>query len=334
MAKIAILGLGFGTALAVHWDKYGHKVVAWSKFQEEIDTILNDGQHKKLLPGVIVPPSISLETDLKYIKDAEFVVFAIPSKFVREVAKTVKPFVGENAILVNMGKGFEEETGKRLSQVISEEIPQNPVVILTGPSHAEEIGRFQPTTIVAASEDSKNSLKVQNALQTDFLRIYVNDDVVGCELGGALKNPIALCCGIIEGMGLGDNTLAAVMTRGIAEITRLGVALGANWKTFTGLTGIGDLIVTCTSTHSRNHRAGILIGKGMAAEEAIAKVGTVEGYGNAKTAKELANKLGVEVPIIEELYKVCYEGSNPRESVSSLMNRPSRHERERFWLDE
>ncbi|NLJ17026.1 MAG: NAD(P)-dependent glycerol-3-phosphate dehydrogenase [Clostridiales bacterium] len=334
MAKIAILGLGFGTALAVHWDKYGHEIVAWSKFKDEVDTILNDGQHKKLLPGVIVPPTISLETDLRYIKDSDFVVFAIPSKFVREVARLAKPYIKEGAVIVNMGKGFEESSKKRLSQVLSEEIPDREIVVLTGPSHAEEIGRFQPTTIVASSENPESAVLVQKILQTDFLRIYVNDDLIGCELGGALKNSIALCCGIIEGMGLGDNTLAAVMTRGIAEISRLGVAMGANWKTFAGLTGIGDLIVTCTSTHSRNHRAGILIGKGMKADEAVSKVGTVEGYGNTKTALELAKEYSVEVPIIEELYKVCYEGLDPRISVPNLMNRPSRNEREKFWLDE
>ncbi len=334
MAKITILGLGFGTALAVMFDKYGHDITAWSPFQEEIDTIRTDGQHKKLLPGVIVSPTIALESDPKYVSGADILIFAVPSKAVREVAQKVKGFVTPNTVIVNVGKGFEASTSKRITEVINEEIPTNPVVVLTGPSHAEEIGRFHPTTVVSSCEEPKYAEYIQEQLQNDRFRIYTNDDVIGCELGGILKNPIALACGIIEGMGLGDNTLAAVMTRGIAEISRLGVALGANWKTFTGLAGIGDLIVTCTSTHSRNHRAGLLIGQGIPVEEAISRTGTVEGYGTAKIALSLARRHNVDVPIIEQLYYVCYEGLDPIKSVANLMGRPSKHERERFWLDD
>ncbi len=331
MARITVLGCGFGTALSVMFDKYGHEVSAWTKYRDEIEAIQRDGEHKKLLPGVIVPPSISFDTDKSIISNAEIVVFAIPSKFVREVAQNVKEYVPKNAVILNVGKGFEEGTNKRLSQVLEEEFPNNPVVVMAGPCHAEEVGRNMPTTVVMASREERYAEYLQETLQNQHFRIYVNDDVAGCELGAALKNPIALCCGIVEGMGLGDNTLAALMTRGLTEITRLGVQLGAKWETFTGLAGVGDLIVTCTSTHSRNHRAGLLIGGGTTAEEAVRKVGTVEGYGCAKIAYEIAKELGVAVPIIEQLYKVCYDGVDPLDCVKQLMSRPSKHEKERYW---
>ena len=331
MARITILGCGFGTALAVLFDRNGHEVSAWTKYREEIEAIQRDGEHKKLLPGVIVPPSIRFDTDKSIIGNAEIVVFAIPSKFVREVAKNVKDYVPENAVILNVGKGFEEGSNKRLSQVLKEEFPHNPVVVMAGPCHAEEVGRNVPTTVVMASEQPKYAEYLQETLQNPFFRIYVNDDVPGCELGAALKNPIALCCGIVEGMGLGDNTLAAIMTRGLTEITRLGVQLGAKWETFTGLAGVGDLIVTCTSTHSRNHRAGLLIGGGVPAAEAVKKVGTVEGYGCVNIAYKIAKELGVAVPIIEQLYQVCYEGVDPLDCVKQLMSRPSKHEKEQYW---
>ncbi|MBQ2798152.1 MAG: NAD(P)-dependent glycerol-3-phosphate dehydrogenase [Ruminiclostridium sp.] len=330
MADIMILGCGFGTALGIMWDKYGHNVTAWSKYKEEIDAIRKDGEHKRLLPGVIVPPSIALTTDLSIASGKDILVFAIPSKFVRDVAQSVKPYVTTNTVIVNVGKGFEEATEKRLSEVLKEELPDNPIVVLTGPSHAEEVARNCPTTVVCASDDKASTEYVQDTLQNDRFRIYANSDMSGCEIGGAMKNAIALCCGIIEGMGLGDNTLAAIMTRGLAEITRLGVAMGAKRETFNGLSGIGDLIVTCTSTHSRNHRAGLLIGDGMSAEEAVARVGTVEGYNVAIIAQRIARRLGISTPIIDQLCSVCYEGLNPRESISQLMSRPSRAEEEIF----
>lgn len=330
MANITILGCGFGTALAIMWNKYGHNVTAWSKYQEEIDAIRTDGEHKKLLPGVIVAPTIGLTTDLSCVEGADILVFAIPSKFVREVAVKVKNHVSPNTVIVNVGKGFEEGTDKRLSEVISEELPNNPVVVLTGPSHAEEIARNVPTTVVCASKERKYTEYIQETLQNERFRIYANSDLIGCELGGALKNPIALCCGIVEGMGLGDNTIAALMTRGLAEITRLGVALGAKRETFNGLSGVGDLIVTCTSTHSRNHRAGLLIGEGIPAAEAVERVGTVEGYQCAKIVYDIATKLNVSVPIIEQLCAVCYCGQNPIASIAKLMGRPSKAEEEIF----
>lgn len=330
MAEIMILGCGFGTALGIMWDKYGHNVTAWSKYKEEIDAIRKDGEHKRLLPGVIVPPSIALTTDLSLASGKDILVFAIPSKFVREVAQSVKPYVTTNTVVVNVGKGFEESTEKRLSEVLKEELPNNPIVVLTGPSHAEEVARNFPTTVVCASDDKASTEYIQDTLQNDRFRIYANSDMVGCEIGGAMKNAIALCCGIIEGMGLGDNTLAAIMTRGLAEITRLGVAMGGKRETFNGLSGIGDLIVTCTSTHSRNHRAGLLIGDGMSAEDAVARVGTVEGYNVAVIAQRIARRLDVSTPIIDQLCGVCYDGQNPRESISRLMTRPSRAEEEIF----
>ena len=330
MAKITILGCGFGTALAIMWDKYGHNVTAWSKYQEEIDAIMNDGEHKRLLPGVIVPPTIRLTTDMNCVSDCDILVFAIPSKFDREVAQKVKSYVKKDTIVVNVGKGFEENTDKRLSQVLKEELPDNRIAVLTGPSHAEEIGRNVPTTIVVSSEDEDCMMYLQETLQNDRFRIYRNSDLVGCELGGALKNPIALCCGIVEGMGLGDNTIAALMTRGLAEITRLGVAMGGKRETFDGLSGVGDLIVTCTSSHSRNHRAGLLIGQGIPAAQAVKQVGTVEGYQCAKIAYAIAREHNVQVPIIEQLCEVCYNGQSPLEAVSKLMDRPSKAEEEIF----
>ena len=332
MAKITILGCGFGTALAIMWDKYGHNVTAWSKYQEEIDAIMNDGEHKRLLPGVIVPPTIRLTTDINCVSDCDILVFAIPSRFVREVAQKVKSYVKKDTIVVNVGKGFEENTDKRLSQVLKEELPDNRIAVLTGPSHAEEIGRNVPTTIVVSSEDEDSMMYLQETLQNDRFRIYRNSDLVGCELGGALKNPIALCCGIVEGMGLGDNTIAALMTRGLAEITRLGVAMGGKRETFDGLSGVGDLIVTCCSMHSRNRRAGILIGKGVTPEEAVRQVGTVEGYVCTKNAWELSKRMGIEMPITEQLAKVLFEGEPAANAIKNLMGRPSRNETESTFL--
>ncbi|MDR0197534.1 MAG: NAD(P)-dependent glycerol-3-phosphate dehydrogenase [Oscillospiraceae bacterium] len=333
MADITILGCGFGTALSVLWHSAGHKVTAYTKFPEEIEEIKRDGEHKRLLPGVKIPGGIEFSSDISCVGNAEIVIFAIPSKFVRDVAGEAAPYVGENAVIVNVGKGFSGESGERLSETLAAAVPDNPVVVLTGPCHAEEVGRGIPTTVVSAGRNRESAEYIQRTLQTNSFRVYVNDDLIGCELGGALKNPIALCCGIALGMGLGDNTVAALMTRGLAEIKRLGTALGAKWQTFTGLAGVGDLIVTCTSEHSRNHRAGIMIGRGIPAEEAVRSVGTVEGYGCVKTALRLASEKGVDVPIFEQLYGVCYEGVKPKDALRALMERPQRDEREKFWTD-
>ena len=329
--KRTILGCGFGTALSVLWDKSGHEITAWTKYEEEIQDILRYGEHKRLLPGVAVSNRISFTTDISCVKGADIVVFAIPSKFVREVADKVKDHIEPKTIVLNVGKGFEEGSIKRLSQVLSETLPDNRIAVMAGPCHAEEVGRGIPTTVVVASENTECAEFIQEQLQTDTFRVYMNDDVAGCEIAAALKNPLALSCGIIEGMKLGDNTIAALMTRGLTEITRLGVAMGAKWETFAGLAGIGDVIVTCTSVHSRNHRAGILIGEGMSAADAVARVGTVEGYGCCKIAYGIAKELGVRVPIIDQLYEVCYNGKEPSESLRTLMERPQTHEKERYW---
>lgn len=331
MANITVLGCGFGTALAVMLGENGHKVTAWSKYPSEIEQILKDREQKKLLPGIKIPDEIAFTADPSCVKDADIVIVAIPSKFVRDGISIVAPHMSPETVILNVGKGLEEGTYNRLSQVISEELPNNPVVVMAGPCHAEEVGRKVPTTVVVASNWEDKAGYVQQTLMNSRFRIYVNDDVIGCEIAPALKNPIALCCGIVEGMGLGDNTLAALMTRGLTEITRLGVAMGAKWETFTGLAGVGDLIVTCTSMHSRNHRAGLLIGQGVDVKAAIEQVGTVEGYGCCKIAYELAQKKGVQLPIIDQLYDVCYNGVAPRASVLDLMNRPKKHEKEPFW---
>ncbi len=329
--KITILGCGFGTALSVLWNNAGNEITAWTKYEEEILDIRRFGEHKRLLPGVAVSNRIDFTTDISCVKGADIVVFAIPSPFVREVASKAAAYIDKNTVILNVGKGFEEKTHKRLSEVIGEEIPHNPIVVMAGPCHAEEVGRGIPTTVVVASDNKESAEFIQSALQTDSFRIYINEDVAGCEVAAALKNPIALSCGIIEGMKLGDNTIASLMTRGLAEITRLGVAMGAQWETFTGLAGVGDLIVTCTSVHSRNHRAGILIGEGMEAAKAVENVGTVEGYGCCRIANEIAKSLNVKTPIIDQLYKVCYEGVKPLEALRELMGRPQTSEKEKYW---
>lgn len=334
MAKITILGCGYGTALGVLYSKYGHEVTTWTKFEEEAETLRVKREHTRLLPGVKLPDNLGVTTDPTCVSDADIVVVCIPSAFYREAVRSVKDYVDKGTVVVNASKGLEEATGKRLSELLREELPENPVAVITGPCHAEEIARFVPTTEVCAAYAPETAKYIQNTLSNECYRIYINDDVAGCELGGVLKNPIALGCGIARGMGLGDNTVAALMTRGMTEITRLGVGLGANWKTFTGMAGIGDLIVTCTSQHSRNYRAGFLIGQGSPAAEAVKQVGTVEGYLNSKTAFRLAKEHNIDTPIIEQIVNVCYNGSDPKKSISALMTRESKHEREVFWFDE
>ena len=331
--KIAILGTGgFGVALSGMCRRSGQDVTLWGKFPEEIAEIRRYGEHKRLLPGVPVSPEITLTSDLSDIREAELVILAVPSFAVRETARAAAPFLSPKAVVANVGKGLEKGTKKRLSEVISEEIPDRPIVVLSGPSHAEEIARGVPTTIVAASKNRESAEWVQQTLTNPTLRLYVNDDVVGVELGGALKNIIAVCAGICDGLQLGDNTRAALITRGLAEIARLGVSMKADPATFSGLTGVGDLIVTCTSMHSRNHRAGILIGQGVPPEEAISRIGmTVEGCIAARTAWELAKEQGVSMPITEQLCLVL-EGKSPRSALHDLMGRPNRHENERVWL--
>ena len=334
MAKFTVLGMGgFGISLAVMLDKYGHDITVWTAFQSEIDDILRDGENKQKLPGVKVKESIKLTTDINVVSECDVVLIGIPTGFVRSIAKQIAPLVKSETIILNTSKGLEKQTHKRMSEVLSEELPNSPIVIMTGPSHAEEVGMGVPTTIVVASKEFEHADYVQSILSNSCFRVYINDDIIGCEVGGSLKNIIALCAGICDGMGYGDNTKAALMTRGIAEIARLGVAMGAKIETFAGLTGIGDLIVTCTSMHSRNRRAGMLIGEGLTPAEAVERIGTVEGYLCTFAAYELAEQLGVELPITEQCYNVLTNKIKPEDGIKNLMARPKRHETEQIWVN-
>lgn len=335
MANFTVLGMGgFGLALAVMLDKNGHSVNVWSAFESEIEDIKRDGENKKKLPGVKINDSITLTSDISIVSDSDVVIFGVPTGFVRSVAKQAAPFISEKTVILNTSKGLEDQTFKRMSEVLHEELPNSPIVILTGPSHAEEVGVGMPTTVVVASDDSKHSDYIQSVMSNTALRIYINDDVVGSELGGSLKNIIALCAGICDGMGFGDNTKAALMTRGITEIARLGVKMGGKRDTFAGLSGIGDLIVTCTSMHSRNRRAGILIGQGVSPDEAVKQIGTVEGYTCTKVAYELSQSVGVVMPITEQCYNVLFNGLDPKTALRNLMGRPKGHETEQIWVEE
>lgn len=333
MAKILVLGSGgFGVSLSVMLHRYGHTVTMWSKFQTELDEIRLYGEHRKLLPGVPIDSSIELTASMEAAAGAELVIMAVPSFAVSGVAQELSAFIRPSTVIANVGKGFEPDTNRRLSEVIRSEIPNNDIVVLSGPSHAEEIARGVPTTIVAACERRASAEYVQDILMNTNLRVYVSDDILGVELGGALKNIIAVCAGICDGLGLGDNTKAALMTRGLAEITRLGTAMGAKAETFVGLTGMGDLIVTCTSMHSRNRRCGIFMGQGLSAKEAMERVGmTVEGISADQAAYSLSRKYGVEMPITAELYRVVREGKDTRQALADLMGRPKRHENEEQW---
>lgn len=336
MARVVVLGSGgFGISLAVMLHKYGHQVCMWSKFPQEIESIRRFGENRKLLPGVSVSPQIELTSNIEDGADADLAILAVPSFAVRDTAKAFAAVIRPGTVVANVAKGFEEGTNLRLSQVISEEIPNNPIVVLSGPSHAEEIARDVPTTIVAASASRESAEFVQDILMNTNLRLYVNDDLIGVELGGALKNIIAMCAGICDGMGLGDNAKAALITRGLAEIARLGLAMGADADTFTGLTGMGDLIVTCTSMHSRNRRCGILLGQGIEAKEAVERIGmTVEGASAARAARALSHKYSVEMPITEQLCRILDGKLTAWEALSALMGRPRRHENESIWMRE
>lgn len=331
MAKITILGSGgFGISLAVMLDRLGHNIKVWSAFEKEIENIKKYGEHKAKLPGVKIPETICLTADISCVTGSEIVLLGIPSPYIRDVVRKAAPYITSEMIIVNTSKGLENGTHKLISDVIREEIPRSPIVILSGPSHAEEVARGIPTTVVAASENRKAAEYIQDIMSSNVFRIYINSDVIGCEIGGALKNIIAVCAGICDGLNYGDNTKAALMTRGITEIGRLGVAMGASASTFSGLTGIGDLIVTCTSMHSRNRRAGILIGQGVSPQEAVKLVGTVEGYNCCRVALELAQKMGVTMPITEQLNEVLFNNGNVRDALGKLMSRPSKSETEQF----
>lgn len=331
MAKITIIGAGgFGICLAITAYRNHHQTVVWDNAQVVVDEIIRDGENRVKLPGVKIPREILFTCDKNAILDSDCIIFVVPSRFTRDAARSLHDYIHPQTILVSASKGLEEGTFLTMSQILQSEYPDNPVCALTGPSHAEEVGRGVPTSIVAASENAGASAWVQDALSSETLRIYRNSDPIGCEVGGALKNIIALAAGICDGLKCGDNTKAALMTRGLHEITNLGVRLGGKAETFSGLSGIGDLIVTCCSMHSRNRRAGILIGEGMSPEEAVAQVGTVEGYYCCHAAWELAQKYGVSMPITEQLYKVLFEGGNASDALVNLMRRPKKEEYETY----
>ena len=329
MKRVSVIGAGsWGTALAVLLAHNGHEVTIWSHDPYEIEMLSTKREQADTLPGVKLPENVKVSSDMEEsLKGMDVVVMAVPSPVVRSVAKQMAPSISDGQIIVNVAKGIEDETYMTLTDIIEEEIPNAEVCVLSGPSHAEEVGRGIPTTVVVGSKKKEVAELLQDVFMNEVFRVYTNPDIIGIELGGALKNVIALAAGTTDGLGFGDNTKAALMTRGIAELTRLGVALGGKPETFSGLTGIGDLIVTCTSVHSRNRKAGYLIGQGMTADEAMKEVKmVVEGVYSAKAALGLAKKYGVSVPIVEAVNKVLFENADPREEVSNLLLRERRKE--------
>lgn len=322
MAKVTVLGSGgWGMALSMVAEANGHKVVLWTPFTEERDSLVTNRGNEKLLAGIRLPENVGITSDISEAEDSLITVIATPSFAVRETAKRLKT-VKNHGIVTCVAKGFEKESLLRLSEVIHEEISDSPIVALSGPSHAEEVARGIPTMLAAASEDKEAAETVQKAFSNGFMRVYTNDDIIGVELGGAIKNVLAVAAGVCDGMGLGDNSKAALITRGLVEMSRLGAAMGAKEATFSGLAGLGDLIVTCTSKHSRNNRFGNLVGRGVSVEEALATVGTVEGYYAAKMTIELARKYNVSMPIAEVCYGVLYENLPLMRTVEYLMTRP------------
>ena len=329
MAKISVLGAGsWGTALAFLLHNNGHQVLLWSALEEEVKMLQEKREHETKLPGVILPEEIEITTDLEgSLQDPDIAVLAVPSPFTRSTSHRMSPFVQDGQIIVNVAKGIEEHTLMTLSDIIEEEIPNATVSVLSGPSHAEEVGKGLPTTCVVSAKTRKTAEYLQGIFMSPVFRVYTTPDMLGVELGGALKNVIALAAGTADGLGYGDNTKAALITRGMAEIARLGMKMGAKAETFYGLSGIGDLIVTCASVHSRNRKAGYLMGKGYTMEEAMAEVKmVVEGVYSAKAAKELAEKYNVEMPIITEVNKVLFEGKSASEAVKDLMLRDKKVE--------
>ncbi len=325
--NIAIIGSGsWGVALAVHLASIGHKVKIWSFMEEERD-IINNEKKCKFLPGLVLPENISCSTNFEEVlNDAELILHVTPSKFTRSTFKQYKKYVGNTPIII-CGKGFEKETLETLDEVILDEMPEAKIGVLSGPSHAEEVSVAIPTALVVASKHQNILKKVQDTFMSEKMRIYTSNDVKGVELGGALKNIIAFCSGVAAGIGLGDNSFAALITRGLKEISRLGVELGGKEETFYGLSGLGDLIVTCLSEHSRNRKAGLLIGQGVSLEDTKKEVGMViESIDNIEVAYELGKLHNIEMPIVETVYKVLYEKLDPKEAVKNLMTRDKKME--------
>lgn len=333
MAKVSVIGAGsWGTALASVLARNGHEVTIWSIMEEEIAMLKEKREHVTKLPGVKLSEEIGLTTNLEEaVEGRELLVLAVPSVFTRGTAKNMQPFVKAEQLVVNVAKGIEEKTLMVLSDIIKEEIPQARVAVLSGPSHAEEVGRRLPTTCVAGADTREAAEFVQNTFMNDEFRVYTSPDMLGIELGGALKNVIALAAGMADGLGYGDNTKAALITRGITEIGRLALAMGAKYETISGLTGIGDLIVTCASRHSRNRKAGMLIGQGKTMEEATSEVKmVVEGIYSAKAAMGLSEKYQVAMPIIEQVNLVLFHNKPVKEAVQELMLRDRKAENEQM----
>lgn len=329
MSQIGIIGAGsWGTALAVLLSKNGHDVIIWSAVDSEVEMLRTHREHKDRLPGVILQENIVIESCLeKTIHGNDLLVFAVASPYVRSIAKLCAPFIKDSSIVVNVAKGIEEGSLLTLSEVLKEELKNADIAVLSGPSHAEEVSNEIPTTVVVGAQTKKTACYIQEIFMNDFFRVYTSPDVIGIELGAALKNVIALAAGVIDGLSLGDNTKAALITRGIAEISRLGMAMGGKLETFAGLSGIGDLIVTCTSKHSRNRNAGYLLGKGYTTKEAMDQVKqVVEGVYSAKAAYELAKKYNVSMPIVEEVNAVLFEGKTAKTALADLLTRDKRRE--------
>lgn len=329
MAKIGMIGAGsWGCALSWLLSNNGHKVTVWSALEEEIEMLQKTREQKSKLPGVILQESVSFTTQLAdAVEGMDLLVLAVPSPFTRSTAHRLKNLVKEGQTIVNVAKGIEEKTLMTLSQVIEEEVPQADVAVLSGPSHAEEVGKGLPTTIVVGAKTKETAERIQNIFMSQVFRVYISPDVLGIELGAALKNVVALAAGIADGLGYGDNTKAALITRGMTEIARLGMAMGGRFETFCGLSGIGDLIVTCASIHSRNRRAGILIGQGYSMQEAMDRVQmVVEGVYSTKAALGLAQKYHVSLPIIEQVNEVLFNGKPAADAVKDLMLRDKKIE--------
>lgn len=325
MKKVTVLGAGtWGVALTILLAGNGHEVTLWSKFPAETDALNADRSNIKNLPGAVLPDNVILTNDMEKAAQngPDLIVNTVISPHVREVSMKLSPYIKEGTIIVNASKGIENGTLYTMTDIISQEIPQAKVGVVSGPSHAEEVSRHIPTTVVAGAADKETAMYIQDMFMNPYFRVYTSPDVLGIELGGSLKNVIALAAGAIDGLGYGDNTKAALITRGIVEIARLGQAMGAHYETFAGLSGIGDLIVTCTSNHSRNHNAGYLLGKGYSMEEAKAQVGqVVEGVNSAQAALALAEKYGVEMPIVEQVNAVLFDGKEAKEALADLLVR-------------
>ena len=331
MAKISVIGSGgWGIALTILLHKNGHDLTIWSFDKKEAEELKKTRQNKTKLPNILLPEDVKVTNDLREaVDDKDILILAVPSKAIRSVSKSLKNIIKDNQIIVNVAKGLEEDTLETMTDIIEEELKdKNPkVAVLSGPSHAEEVGRGIPTTCVVSAHNKELTLYLQNVFMNPSFRVYTSPDMLGVEIGGALKNVIALAAGIADGLNYGDNTKAALITRGIKEISLLGVAMGGEQSTFYGLTGLGDLIVTCASMHSRNRRAGILLGQGKTLDEAIKEVNmVVEGVYSAKSALMAAKKYNVEIPIIEQVNAVLFENKNAAEAVNELMIRDKKLE--------